>query len=685
MTGWPWPLDGVQRWFESLWSWINNAVSNAASWVVENLWRPFERFIAPIWSGFKALAWEGYQVVRKLTENIPWPWQLVFEVLLYPAAFIYATFKPAFSWLYDKLSAFVQPVVQQIVGFGDWAWKGLQSFVKDPVGTLKAGWDWVTSEVNRLLGGALNTISSSFSWLRDRLTEWFRPAYDAIVGFGDWAWKGLQSFVRDPVGTLRAGWDWVVGKVGAMFDGAVSTLRSHIDNAFASFAGIIGESLKAFWNWLVGSLGSIFSSAGAWINENIVKPVWSGLNWLWKWVSEGAKGLFNSFTGSLGGVVERLKKGDATAVWDVTISYLLTGLAIMGIMSVVGMKIAGTGIEVGEIGSFLKDLLNPSIITSSILGTMLAVGVTTPLRQYYNSLLRTNLPSAGDLRTYYLRKYIDIGVVREVLAKQGLPDSFIDAEIKSWRVIPGISDLITFVVREVITPEDFYMWADMQGLDKYWAEKYWEAHWVLPSFGNLREAFWRGIITEEEFRKFIVWHDYKPEPRPGISKSDQDIIAELSYELPGRIDARWMFEQGAIDFEQLKKLYAMSGLHPDWIGPTVEATARAVMRSEIESLVREAMYDYRDGWLTREEFIELMQTLDLAPKLQEYWLARADMLAERQIREEEYEILLNSFRLGIIDEKTFREELKGLGMRDDRIERVIQLEVMRKLGKRGAS
>ena len=55
-------------------------------------------------------------------------------------------------------------------------------------------------------------------------------------------------------------------------------------------------------------------------------------------------------------------------------------------------------------------------------------------------------------------------------------------------VIPSISDLITFVVREVITPDEFYDWAAKQGLSREWAENYWEAHWRLPSFENLREA-----------------------------------------------------------------------------------------------------------------------------------------------------------------------------------------------------
>ena len=76
--------------------------------------------------------------------------------------------------------------------------------------------------------------------------------------------------------------------------------------------------------------------------------------------------------------------------------------------------------------------------------------------------------------------------------------------------IPTPSDLVRFVVRECFpleelppAPEQFVKYMAWYGFDELWCRGYWEAHWVLPSISNLQELFWRGLLTEEEFRRYI--------------------------------------------------------------------------------------------------------------------------------------------------------------------------------------
>ena len=613
------------------------------------------------------------------------------------------TFNSGVQWLYNQLEPLITPISAALEGASKALWTDLNNFLKDPVGAISSGLTWLRDRIAALLApikealedaspalwsrlevflrDPVAAINSGLMWVRDQVSDFIDDVKNKVSGIPQVVQDNIVPFFTDLGEKVSGTASWITDQVSTMFDGAVTQIQDALSGAAQSITQPIQSALQGFWNWIIQNMSNTFSSVGAWLNMKVVQPVWSAFQWLWNWITNSIKGVFDTIVNTARTAADRIKAGDPTAALEILTTFAGLGLATQGIMSIAGLKVVGTGIEVGEIGHYVKDLLNPSMITGAVIGTLIGAAVRTPLTQYYNMTFRNQLPDEEDLKTYFLRGYIDEAAARDVLARYGLADTWIDAEIKSWWIIPGVSDLINFVVKEVITPDEFYDWAAKQGLSRYWAENYWEAHWQLPSFGNLREAFWRGIITEDEFRKYIVWHDYKPEPRPGISKSDQDIIAELSYELPGRIDARWMFEQGAITFDQLKELYAKSGLHPDWLDATVEATARAVLRTEIETLVREAMYDYRDGWLTREEFIELMETLGLAPKLQEYWLARADMLAEREIRDEQYKIFLESFRLGIIDETTFREELKDLGMREDKIERTIYLEQLRKLGK----
>ena len=111
----------------------------------------------------------------------------------------------------------------------------------------------------------------------------------------------------------------------------------------------------------------------------------------------------------------------------------------------------------------------------------------------------------------------------------------------------------------------------MQNMDPKWGKAYWFVHWQLPAYQQLVQAFLRDIITEEELKLFIKWHDYSPDPRPGISKSDVEIMNALIYNLPDKLAARWMLRFGLISREEHKKLLKAEGLHPDWIDKVAES------------------------------------------------------------------------------------------------------------------
>jgi len=803
----------VQNFFESLWDWVSEAVNAAASWILDNLVNPFVDFWRNISDGLYKFSREAYSLTVQVTKDIPWPWSALARFFMFPSAALYTLVKPLFNWLWGNVKPYLEPVWNAIQGAGKWIWDGLGNFVKDPVGAISGGLEWVAGQVKTMFDGALGTVGE---WVSGALSGVASALGGALQQLVAWIWQGLQELWNVISGAIN----WFAKNVGGFFQGIFKGFYDQI-SAWFSPGSPEKEALESAKK-VVESLQLRLKRI---MEESMKSPadITSLHRWAWTVAAEVAGIMLTLF-------------GVATAV-DAS-----HPLKDWGAKEVMGNIIAWMGLDV---------------ILRAPLQIMHEEGVQEALHQFFRKEYRLALPDEGDLRTYYLRGYVTEEDVRDVLARYGYEDKWIDAEIKSWQIIPGVSDLITFVVREVISPEDFYGWAAKQGLSEYWAKNYWEAHWRLPSFENLREAWWRGIISRDEFRKYVVWHDYKPEPRPGISKSDLDIMNELSYELPGKLDLRWMWRWGKISEDEFRALLAKTGIHPDYLdavadaymanelldernrfattletlysagkiseeefrrkmaeigfssseidlradraqyiikgrkaeeeavqtgretaderrrlatileklaysdvislddfrarlkelgytedeislrieivkaykeylsskvkapepkrlsltdlryaweyglisdeelrkgveleGYTPEDVDLAVsveqikaLRTEIESVVREAMYDYRDGWLTRDEFISLMEALGLPEKLQSYWLARADMLAEREAREEEYKIFLESYRLGIIDESTFRSELRRLGMRSDKIERVIYLENLRKAGK----
>ena len=803
----------MQNFFEGLWNWISEAVNAAASWILDNLVNPFVDFWYNISGGIYKFSHEAWSITYEVTRDIDWPWSALARFFMFPGAVLYTLVKPLFSWLWDNVRPYLEPVWDAIAGAGKWIWDGLSNFVKDPVGALSDGWNWITSNVKTMFDGALGTVSE---WISGALKGVASALGEGLKQLAAWIWQGLQELWNVISGAIN----WFANSVGGFFQGIFQGFFTQLQEWFAP-----GTPDEEPVNTIKKGLENFRERMRKLIEEAKTSPL----------------DLSKVFTNA----------------WTIAAEAAGIGMLILGLAAAADASHPLKDWKVSQVAGSMLSWIGLETVVRAPLQIMHEEGVQEALHQYFRKEYRLTLPDEGDLRTYYLRGYVTEEDVRDVLARFGYEDKWIDAELESWWVIPGISDLITFVVREVITPDEFYNWAAKQGLSREWAENYWEAHWRLPSFENIREAWWRGIISQEEFRKYVVWHDYKPEPRPGISKSDLDIMNELSYELPGKLDLRWMWRWGLIAEDEFKALLAKTGIHPDYLdavadaymknelldernrfattletlysagkiseedfkskmaeigfsdeeinlraeraqylikareteeeavesgrgltsekrrlatileklaysdvitedefkerlgelgftedeislrieivkaykeylsskvkapepkrlsltdlryaweyglitdeelrrgaeleGYTPEDVDLAVsveqikaLRTEIESVVREAMYDYRDGWLTRDEFISLMGALGLPEKLQSYWLARADMLAEREAREEEYKILLESYRLGIIDEDTFRSELARLGMRDDKIERVIYLENLRKAGK----
>lgn len=187
--------------------------------------------------------------------------------------------------------------------------------------------------------------------------------------------------------------------------------------------------------------------------------------------------------------------------------------------------------------------------------------------------------------------------------------------------IPGAGDLIRFVVREVIGPEDFAKWMGLQGYSGAWSKAYWEAHWVLPSRGEVVAAYHRGGISAEERDRYLVWLDYSPTPRPGIAKSDLEILAGLQKTLMPRVDLRRGFELGRLSREDLEARFRWLGYEDD--SPLMaEIQAETALEAERMAVARAGGILFRGGRLTEEQFRELLAGLKVLGERQDLWILR---------------------------------------------------------------
>jgi len=258
--------------------------------------------------------------------------------------------------------------------------------------------------------------------------------------------------------------------------------------------------------------------------------------------------------------------------------------------------------------------LEPIGLAARIASMPLEIGVMTPLRYWYN--------------------------------KQYTP------------LIPSPSDLITMLVREVITPAEFEEYISWHGESPEWAGRRWKAHWRTVPPGMLHDAFHRGVIDEAQWDKMIVMNDYNPEPWYPEWTSDLDLVRGLRKTLIPRVDLRRAWEMGVISDEDLIQRYRLLGYEEDSelmaeiqkhvaLAAERSAIARAAGRiyrevlEEVQKRLREAEITPQEAdrirYAAEQEFRNEMTDLKIPEMIQDLWVRRYRL--ESRIKTRPWELI----------------------------------------------
>jgi len=519
----------------------------------------------------------------------------------------------------------------------------------------------------------LLALPDSFATLLNSTTQQLQSyvftSFQNFVSIVETSYEGLQS-------TLEASWNSLVETVSGQLEAVTRGLEALPQSIAAGF----NSAISYIWDLILGARQNV-DQVSILINKNVVEPVWNALGWVWEWIRDMITNFITTMLNTVTVKSQQIKEGNVAAAIELISIPAVSGAAISSLVSVLGTKIVGTGIEVGEIGNFLNRLMSVETFTYSLLDPLLSTAIKSPLWQVFNKMFTPRIPEVSDAIKMYWRGLISKEELQDIIMRLGYGGKFLEAYLNFTEQIPGASDLVRFVVRECFplealppAPEEFVKYMAMQGYNELWCRAYWEAHWELPSFENLREAFWRGIISEEEFRKYIIWHDYKPEPRPGISKSDVDIMYELIWRLPGKLDARWMLRWGVITKEEFENIIKAEGYHPEWLSKIAEAEyynmlldERTAVKSALESL-------YVAGLISQEVLREKLKEIKFLDDEINYLIQRANY----RLQEKLVDLYMDALRYALHYEKITLEEyaarLADLGLRDEIVQALVAIE-----------
>jgi len=241
-------------------------------------------------------------------------------------------------------------------------------------------------------------------------------------------------------------------------------------------------------------------------------------------------------------------------------------------------------------------------------------------------------------------------------------------------LIPPVTDLIRFAVRDAFSPEaverfglleqfpsEILQYTRKLGLTDFWVRKYWAAHWQLPSPNQVFEMLHRlrpgrvdDPFTNDDLDIYLRAAD--------IPVWFREKMKAISYRPFTRVDVRRMRSMNIIDDEEVYEAYRDIGYN-DWRARKLQEFTLADVGAETRDLTRSAVQQgYYRGIIDRNNASLILQEMGYDEFESEFWVTLIDW----QIQQDELDDDLSRIEVlyvdGAIDDVGVNTYLGGLDL-----------------------
>lgn len=283
------------------------------------------------------------------------------------------------------------------------------------------------------------------------------------------------------------------------------------------------------------------------------------------------------------------------------------------------------------------------------------------------------LPDVGFVLTWMLREFVTPGEARNTLIHAGYSPDNADNLIKSAFFIPPVQDLITMAVREAFSPgiaeafgqfqdfpEQFAKFAAQQGVSHEWATRYWAAHWGLPSPQMGFEMLHRRIIDTPTLELLLRALDVMPFWR--------DKIIQLSFAPYTRVDIRRMHSVGVLTDAEVMSAHLDLGYNQDKASKLTEFVLRLNTKDDDDSPAKaktlqqaQVLQFFRDGTINEETAVKLLQDLGYTADLATILVSQAHLQDLSEERKQAIDSIIEQAKAGLLSFTQARDALGKLG------------------------
>jgi hypothetical protein len=208
-------------------------------------------------------------------------------------------------------------------------------------------------------------------------------------------------------------------------------------------------------------------------------------------------------------------------------------------------------------------------------------------------------------------------------------------------------------------PEEIKPYMHKAGLTDEVMGWFWRAHWELPSFYNIREAKWRGLITDKEVDEWLMVNDYAPYWR--------DILKNIIHNPYTRVDIRRMYNTGVVDRDEVKRTYMQLGYDETHAENLTKFTI--VNSDKTKDVLSTYTKAFKKGIITESELIDQMQEMEYSDKEIELRISLLGMTVVSSKPKKGLTLtnVKKLFNKGLIDTSTLEDMLIKLNYDDDAV------------------
>jgi len=296
-------------------------------------------------------------------------------------------------------------------------------------------------------------------------------------------------------------------------------------------------------------------------------------------------------------------------------------------------------------------------------------------QKYLDAILTK--PQSMDVIAYQLRKDPALGGLPDELSKIGIHPNYHNLYKELAYQIPPVQDIITMAVREAFTPEiaqrfgqyeglpaEYVEWVGKKGLSRDWAERYWAAHWSLPSISQGFEMVHRGIIDEPTLELLLRALDVMPFWR--------DKLIQMSYKPLTRVDVRRMFRVGTLDEVGIKKAYRDVGYGDENADLMADFTIKQTRQTLSAFSSRDIINAYTKRFIDEGNARTLLGDIGIKQAEIQNIISTANYKRDWAFKTERIDAIENLYKKGRVDEIQTRTNLDALGLPSDHIEILLQ-------------